>query len=106
MEMDAAAIAAKYFGITATAHPLPGEIDQNVRLEGQDGATYVLRVSPPRTDPDLLELQSEILSVLNGLESIATPWPIPSVSGDEIAVLPDEASMIGAPSRMRPLHSP
>jgi 4-aminobutyrate aminotransferase-like enzyme/Ser/Thr protein kinase RdoA (MazF antagonist) len=89
MKLDPAAVAAEYFGIAASTRPLPGEIDENLRLDVPDGSTYVLRLSPPRTDRDVLELQSEILSVLGRLDAVATPRPVPSLVGDEAVVLPD-----------------
>ena len=89
MKPDPAAVAAEYFGIVASTHPLPGEIDENVRLDTPDGSTYVLRLSPPRADRDVLELQSEILSVLARLDGVATPRPVPSRDGDEFVLLPD-----------------
>jgi len=89
MKPDPAAIAAKYFGIVASAHPLPGEIDENLRLDAADGLTYVLRLSPSRTDWDVLELQSEILGVLASLDGVATPRPVPGSGGEEAVVLPD-----------------
>jgi 4-aminobutyrate aminotransferase-like enzyme/Ser/Thr protein kinase RdoA (MazF antagonist) len=89
MKSDPAAVAAEYFGIVASPSPLPGEIDENVRMDATDGARYVLRLSPPRTDRDILELQSEILAVLRGLEKVATPRPVPSLGGEEAVALPD-----------------
>ena len=89
MKPDAAAVALEYFGIAASAHPLPGEIDENVRLDATNGSTYVLRLSPPLTDRDVLELQSEILGVLARLDGVATPRPVPGSGGEEAVVLPD-----------------
>lgn len=54
---DAARIAKEVFRIDAAAHALPGEFDDNFRLDTADGSRYVLKIMRPGCDPQLVDLQ-------------------------------------------------
>ena len=58
---DAEALAADLFGITARAVPLPGERDQNFRLDTPTGEAFVLKIANGEEDAGLLEAQTEAL---------------------------------------------
>ncbi len=58
---DAAAITAQRYGIIATATPLPGERDQNFRLENTTGETFVLKIANGLEDAGLLAAQTDAL---------------------------------------------
>ncbi len=51
-------IARAAYGVTATAHPLPSERDQNFRLDVAGVATYVLKVANRTESADVLAAQS------------------------------------------------
>lgn len=88
MDHDFAAIAAEHFGIDASAHPLPGEIDRNARLQTPEGAAYVLRLSPPDTDRGTLDFQAEVLATLGELAGVVVPQIEKAKSGDAVVLLP------------------
>ncbi|MBZ0328677.1 MAG: aminotransferase class III-fold pyridoxal phosphate-dependent enzyme [Altibacter sp.] len=56
----ASEIAKEMYGIDAVAKPLPGEIDQNFKLETTDGTCFILKVSHPDADPNFLDFQGKI----------------------------------------------
>jgi len=58
---DAASFATKLYGITATATLLPGERDQNFRLETTTGDTFVLKIANGLEDENLLAAQTDAL---------------------------------------------
>ncbi|MFZ1754630.1 MAG: aminotransferase class III-fold pyridoxal phosphate-dependent enzyme [Caldilineaceae bacterium] len=58
---DAAALAGRFYGITATATSLPGERDQNFRLDTATGEAFVLKIANSQEDAGLLEAQTEAL---------------------------------------------
>jgi 4-aminobutyrate aminotransferase-like enzyme/Ser/Thr protein kinase RdoA (MazF antagonist) len=64
VERDAERVAREAFGVTATASPLPGELDRNFRLDGEDGARFVLKLHSPAADRDALALQDAVLAHL------------------------------------------
>jgi 4-aminobutyrate aminotransferase-like enzyme/Ser/Thr protein kinase RdoA (MazF antagonist) len=88
MDHDFAAIAAEHFGIEAAAHPLPGEIDRNVRLRTPAGTSYVLRLSPPDTEAAVLDFQADILRALGGLDEIGVPQMKTATNGETVVLLP------------------
>lgn len=53
------------FGVSGAVTPLPGEFDDNYRVEGPDGR-YMLRVSPLHRDPADIEFENEVLRHLSG----------------------------------------
>ena len=61
------------------AHPLPGEITHNVRLDAADGTRYVLKVAPPGTyDPEVTAFRHALLAHLAAADlPFATPTLVP-----------------------------
>jgi 4-aminobutyrate aminotransferase-like enzyme/Ser/Thr protein kinase RdoA (MazF antagonist) len=57
---DLATIARDVFGIDGVVTPLPGEVDENARLDVPDGS-YVLKLHAAGTDPAELDLQDAAL---------------------------------------------
>lgn len=58
---EAAVLAADFYGIDATATPLPGERDQNFRLDTTTGEAFVLKIANGLEDAGLLEAQTVAL---------------------------------------------
>lgn len=70
---------------SATQGTLGGEIDQNVKITAPDGASYVLKISPPDTDLALVRWHNEVLSHLAGrTPGVQTPRLVPSLAGEDI----------------------
>ena len=65
MAARAAAVARDLFGIEGEARALPGELDRNFRVDGRDGTTVVLKLSPASRRP-VLELAAACLDHLAG----------------------------------------
>ncbi len=76
---DAESLAADLYGISAIATPLPGERDQNFRLDTPTGEAFVLKIANGQEDAGLLEAQTEALL---RAESIGIcPCVLPAVDG-------------------------
>jgi 4-aminobutyrate aminotransferase-like enzyme/Ser/Thr protein kinase RdoA (MazF antagonist) len=61
---EAERVAREAFGVTATASPLPGELDRNFRLRRDDGTSLVLKLHAPAADRSALALQDAVLEHL------------------------------------------
>ncbi|HUL15627.1 MAG TPA: aminotransferase class III-fold pyridoxal phosphate-dependent enzyme [Terriglobales bacterium] len=69
-------IAQEVFGLNASAQALPGEYDDNFRLETSDGTCLVLKVMHPERSPEFVDLQC---SALRHLEKCAPDLILPRV---------------------------
>lgn len=58
---EAEAIAASAFGIRGRASALVSERDQNFRIDGDDGAGWVLKVSNAAEDPAVVDMQAQAM---------------------------------------------
>ena len=88
----AADLAARLYGIEATADLLTSERDQNFRLAAEDGSSYLLKISNPADDDEVVELQT---ACLDHVAAVDPARPVPRVlrtlggsDGDRV-VLPD-----------------
>lgn len=88
----AADLAARLYGIEATADLLTSERDQNFRLAAEDGSSYLLKISNPADADEVVELQT---ACLDHVAAVDPGLPVPRVlrtlggmDGDHI-VLPD-----------------
>ncbi|MGB5302395.1 MAG: phosphotransferase, partial [Gemmatimonadota bacterium] len=81
-------LVADVFGIRGEHTPLPGEIDENAKIAGSDGRTYLLRISPPGTDGAVLRFRQSVLEAVAGA-GVAIPTVIPTVDGATWAALGD-----------------
>lgn len=73
---DAERIASEHFSVSASAHPLESERDQNFRLRARDGGDWVLKISNPAEDPAILDFQTQALL---HIERVAPDFPVPRV---------------------------
>ena len=83
---EAAALAHELYQLEAAAEPLPGERDQNFLLRNAAGARYVLKISNPNEDRQILEMQNQALTFLAGNDT-GLDWPklVPDWSGESIS---------------------
>jgi 4-aminobutyrate aminotransferase-like enzyme/Ser/Thr protein kinase RdoA (MazF antagonist) len=92
------ALVERHFGITGTAHPLPGERDLNFRVDAGD-TRYVLKVHGPDADDGEIDLQTR---ALDHVQARAPHLPVPRVlrtrSGDTMI---RERSADGMPRSLR-----
>ncbi|HYN03510.1 MAG TPA: phosphotransferase, partial [Vicinamibacteria bacterium] len=88
-EKDAVALARTRYGLEATARALPGELDDNFRLEAPDGRLFVLKAMHPARERGLVELQC---AALRHLEDRAPHLPLPRVvptsAGEAVTLAP------------------
>ena len=87
---EAAAIAARFWGIGGDCHPLSSERDRNYRLTTPSGERFLLKFSNPAEDPAVTNLQT------GALQHIAVRDPGLLVP----RILPD---LDGEPERLTPL---
>ena len=83
---SAAAIADKYFGIRASASPLPSERDQNFLLTNGAGEKFVLKIANALEAPAFLEAQNAVLAHLAKRVSFCQRL-VPATSGEEIVTV-------------------
>jgi 4-aminobutyrate aminotransferase-like enzyme/Ser/Thr protein kinase RdoA (MazF antagonist) len=85
-EAQAAQLVRDRYGIQGTATPLPGERDQNFRIDADDGTRFVFKISNRLEDPQFLEARNRAMSHLAGSIDL-TPRVIPALSGAEIVAV-------------------
>src|SRR4051794_31357897 len=79
---EAEVVARELYGLDATATPLPGERDRNFRLRAADGASFVLKLHHPDSDPAELDLQDAALQHLAGMPgAAAVQRVVPTLAG-------------------------
>lgn len=86
---EAAALAARLFGITGSATPLSSERDQNFRLDVDDtgGSRYVLKIANPAEDGAVLALQNAAMTRLAAHAPGVAPAVVPSRNGREVELV-------------------
>jgi len=81
-DADAMTVAAKFYGIKGTVHPLVSERDQNFRLSTQSGIRYMLKISNQAEQLEVVDFQNQALRhVANRDASIPLPRVIPTLDG-------------------------
>jgi 4-aminobutyrate aminotransferase-like enzyme/Ser/Thr protein kinase RdoA (MazF antagonist) len=86
---EAEGVALRHFGHRGRAHPLPGERDQNFRLEMEGEAPLLLKVSNRGEDPAVLRMQLRALRQVAATDpELPVPRVLPSVEGLEMVALP------------------
>ncbi|MBK8989463.1 MAG: hypothetical protein IPM39_25960 [Chloroflexi bacterium] len=72
---EAIQIAQDVYGITGHVKPLPSERDQNYRLIGENGRSYVLKISGKTESRDILDYQNQALAHLRRQPDLADHIP-------------------------------
>ncbi|MFO7683285.1 MAG: aminotransferase class III-fold pyridoxal phosphate-dependent enzyme, partial [Chloroflexota bacterium] len=72
---EAIQIAQDVYGITGRVKPLPSERDQNYRLIGENGRSYVLKISGKTESRDILDYQNQALAHLRRQPDLADHIP-------------------------------
>ncbi|MBF9233311.1 phosphotransferase [Microvirga alba] len=58
---EAEVLAREHYGLSAIAHPLSSERDQNFHLKAEDGRDYVLKITHPAEDRRVSDMQTQAL---------------------------------------------
>ena len=61
-EAEAAEIVVRLYGRSGRLTPLPGERDQNFRLDTLDGEQFVLKIAGQTEPPEALAMQNKIMA--------------------------------------------
>lgn len=89
---EAREVAERYFGVSGPAQPLDSERDQNFRIAGDGGASFVLKIANPAEDPAVAEMQVDVLRHIERTDpSLPVPRVVPTTEGAPIALV-DPAS--------------
>ncbi|MBI5877625.1 MAG: aminotransferase class III-fold pyridoxal phosphate-dependent enzyme [Chloroflexi bacterium] len=80
---DAQSMAARLYGVTGTAKPLPSERDQNFHVQADDGVEYVLKVANSAEERATLEMQNGAVRHL-AARGIDLWRVIPSLAGNDV----------------------
>ena len=76
------------YGIEASVLTLDSERDQNFHLKGDDGNEYILKISNPKEDLEIIKLQSASLKHIHAFDqSLNVPVPIESIEGNIVIIL-------------------
>jgi 4-aminobutyrate aminotransferase-like enzyme/Ser/Thr protein kinase RdoA (MazF antagonist) len=74
------------FGVQGTARPLVSERDQNFAIDAHDGQGWVLKVSNPAEDPEVVEMEVAAVERIAALDpGLPVPRPRPALNGRPIA---------------------
>jgi 4-aminobutyrate aminotransferase-like enzyme/Ser/Thr protein kinase RdoA (MazF antagonist) len=86
----AARLARETFGVEGTASPLPGEFDDNLRLDATDGRAFVLKVMHRERDGGFVAMLADVLRHLaHEAPSLALPRVVPALDGRPVARVTD-----------------
>jgi len=92
-------IASELFGISGKAHPLPGEVDFNFRIQTKK-EIHLLKVSRPDADPGYLGYQQALLQhVAEGGRKVKSPSPLTDKQGKLVSEYRDGSGQV-LPVRM------
>jgi 4-aminobutyrate aminotransferase-like enzyme/Ser/Thr protein kinase RdoA (MazF antagonist) len=81
----AARIARETFGVEGAASPLPGEFDDNFRLDTDDGRAFVLKVMHRERDAGFAAMLAEVLRHLaREAPALALPRVLPALDGEPV----------------------
>jgi len=88
----AARVAREVYGVTATIRALPGEYDDNFRLQEADSRTFVLKVMHPAREDSFVDMQCRAFTHLaKNAPHLALPRVIPTSNGELYArVVPED----------------
>ncbi|WP_198045876.1 phosphotransferase [Novosphingobium aquimarinum] len=82
-EGDAEALARDIYGLELTASALTSERDRNFRMLGADGSGFVLKVSNPAEEREVVNLQTCALAHLGRADpGLAVPRPVATLQGE------------------------
>jgi Ser/Thr protein kinase RdoA (MazF antagonist) len=74
--LEVRALASELYGIDGSVQPLAGERDQNCRVETADGRRYVLKISNPREQAEIVDFQ---VAALEHMARAEPHLPVPRV---------------------------
>lgn len=86
-QVEAAALAGRWYGLVGEVRELPSERDRNFRISGPGGAEFVLKIANASEREELLACQSEVLARLSnewGNETSPFPSVLRNRDGDEL----------------------
>lgn len=88
---QAQALAARFYGLTASADILSSERDQNFLLKTAQGQAYVLKATHPAEDPAVTDFQTQAqLCLMQADEALPIPQLIRGVDGEYVHWHEDE----------------
>jgi 4-aminobutyrate aminotransferase-like enzyme/Ser/Thr protein kinase RdoA (MazF antagonist) len=89
---DASRIAFDLYGLNATAHPLPGEYDDNFHLRTSDSQGYVLKIMHPAREESFVDMQCRtLLHLAQRAPHLALPRVVPARTGELFSRVPIES---------------
>ena len=86
---EAVVLARDCFGVDGVASPLGSNQETNLRIDGAEGGTYVLKVANPAFGPDVLDLQNKAMQHIAGASTaIDVPVPVAALDGTDLVKAP------------------
>ena len=78
------------YNIGGVASELPGDTDFNFKIKVDDEVHYILKISRPNTDEDVLDFQEQLLNYLNRSSEALIPKLIHDSNGNTVSEYTDE----------------
>ncbi|MGD9923725.1 MAG: phosphotransferase [Pseudorhodoplanes sp.] len=79
---EASDLAREHFGVSGSVVTLGSERDQNFHIRASNGREYILKIAHPAEEPDVTDLQTQILLHIAGAEpSLPVQRIVPAKSG-------------------------
>ncbi len=80
------AVLAEHYGVAGQLHPLSGERHQIVRVEGDSGQRFILKIANPDEDPTATDFQLQAMMHLEHVDCLVTvPRVVNTVAGKPFA---------------------
>lgn len=91
---EAEKIALEHYGMNATAIKMPGDEDENFKLQTANNRSYILKIAQPESAADLLVFQNELLAHLAKKQlDLELPKMIPNVDGTLMSQMDSEGKI-------------
>ena len=81
---EAAAVAARHWGIVGELSGLPSYVGQNFRIASPGGPAFILKLAPNGTPEDQLDLENQAMLFVEDRVDFETPVPMPTDAGQRI----------------------
>lgn len=102
---EAERLAAQYWGVVGVATPLPGERDENFRLDTPSSGSFVLKAFHPLEEPAFVAAQAALFRALAKLPRRVFPSLLPTSIGENVALAPSDSAASGSLLWLMPLLS-
>ena len=92
---EAERLAHDHFGVSAIASPMTSERDQNFHLKARNGAEYILKITNPAEDGQVIRFQTQALQHIATVDpEFPVPRVLPTLRGEPLVALGEQRPRI------------